>query len=224
MQDDFLDKHRRFVLDLAKNDVKLRDLIEDRRRLCTYLKNRLSQITTLPGFENLPNSDPSECESLQAYQLAKIIWLLDSLEMNADFRKRTGEEIESDYGDKKSAHGGAIVFRDNSLRLLMIPNKPVPQGFAGFDKSFENYSYEPIEFEPTPDIMFLFHFHAFEEDNSRFASPTNSDLKEAERRKFDGLVITKIIGTRFNVDYYFVGRDDENRPFDVVLDLGVYEY
>ncbi len=217
-------QHKNYVLGLAKNDIRLRDFFDDHEKLCSFVKRRLEGITPLAGPENLPNSDPSECSKLSDHQLVKLVWLVDSLEMNRELRESIGTELEADYKDKKSAHGGVITFKDNRLQITMIPGRPIPSEIFGARKNYENYSYDPVEFDLAPDAMFLFHFHAFEEDNSRFASPTNSDLKEAERRKADGLVFTKIMGNRFNADYYFVGRDKDNRPFNVVLDLGVYEY
>ncbi|MFH0817213.1 MAG: hypothetical protein V1909_01115 [Candidatus Micrarchaeota archaeon] len=221
--DEVLSQHKRLVLELAKKDRKLKDLIEDHRRLCAYLESRLKEIIVLQSIENVPNSNISECGKLENYQLVKLVWLLDVLETSPEFRKKIGERLEADYEDKKSAHGGAVVLRNDSLHLLMIPGNPMPKEVFSASKNFENYTYVPVEFAQTPEFMFLFHFHAFDEDNSRFASPTNSDLREAERRKFDGLVFTKIIGNRFDADYFFVGRDSENRPFDVVIDLGVYD-
>ncbi|MFH1470397.1 MAG: hypothetical protein ABIF01_01495 [Candidatus Micrarchaeota archaeon] len=224
MSDTFDSEHRKFVLELASKDRGLADIVDDRARLCAHVRKKLGEIISLQSLDNLPNSDVSECEKLNDYQLVKISWLLETLEMNSDFRAKIGSELEKDFEDRESAHGGVIAFRESSLRILMVPGKPLLKGLSGASKNYENYSYSPVEFNLEPQHLFVFHFHAFEEDNSKFASPTNSDLKEAERRKFDGLVFTKIFGKRFDVDYFYVGRDIENRPFDVVLDLGVYEY
>ena len=224
MQDDFLARHVGFVLGLAKKDDKLHDLFSDHWRLYSYVMSRLEALDAMPGLENLPNSDLSECGKLQDYQLIKLVWLLDSLQMSSNFRKRIGSEMEADLKDGGSAHGGAVVFGEDELGIRMIPGKPPGPSASRTGKNFENYSYDPIDFTMTPEFMFLFHFHAFEEDSSKFASPTGSDLKDAERRGFDCLVFTKLIGKHFNADFYFAGKSGEDKPFKLVLDLGVYGY
>jgi hypothetical protein len=217
----YLSEHRRFVAELAKKDTKLHGMMYEPERLRDYVENRLGGVDVMQGPENLPNSSPSDCRKLGDYQLIKLVWLLDTLEMSREFRSTIGREMERDYIDKKSAHGGAIVLREEGLGIVAIPGRPLPTDFSTHPE-LENYSYDPVDFTPSKEFMFLFHFHAFQEENSRFASPTNSDLKEAERRGMDCLVFTKIMGNRFNVDFYAVGRDSGNRPFSVVLDLGVY--
>ena len=224
MQNDFLVRHSEFVLGLAKKDDKLHDLIGDHWRLYSYVTSRLEALKAMPGLENMPNSEISECGKLRDYQLAKLVWLLDSLQMSSNFRKRIGAEIEADLKDEKSAHGGVIVFQKDELGVIMIPGKALGPAASGAGKKFEHFSYEPIDFAMKPEFMFLFHFHAFEEDSSKFASPTGSDLKDAERRGFDGIVFTKLIGKHFNADFYFAGKDVDDNPFRLVLDLGVYGY
>jgi hypothetical protein len=224
MEGDYRKKNREFVLNLAKKDKKLHDIIDDFPRLCAYVASRLELVTPLQGPENLPHGSPSYCSKLEDYQLAKISWMLDSLEMDAEFKRKIGEKLEEDIKDKESAYGGFVVFGESSLALRLVPSKPHPPGAYSGKNNYSNYCYDPVEASLLPEALFMFHFHAFNEENSKFASPSNSDLKEAERRNADCLVFTKIMGNRFNVDFYFVSRDASNRPFNIILDLGVYEY
>ncbi|MFH1448635.1 MAG: hypothetical protein ABIG39_07270 [Candidatus Micrarchaeota archaeon] len=221
---DYEKAHEEYVLSCATKDRKINEMLYNHSKLCSYLEKRLKGITVLAGPENLPNSEPATASKLKDYQLIKIIWLMDALEMNKDFRASVGKEMNIDYVDKESAHGGVIVLEDNVLKIRLIPGRSLPPDIIDGNKNYRNYLYNPVDFNRSKTSLFLFHFHAFEEDNSKFASPTNSDLKEAERRKIDGILFTKIMGNRFNTDFFSVGRDDNNRPFQIVLDLGLYEY
>lgn len=215
--------HEQFVMSAAKKDGSLTEFVNDHEKLVSYVLERLKNAEPLMGLED-NSSPPSDCTKLGDYQLVKLIWILDALERDEGFRKSIGDEMESDLADKGAAHGGLITLAGKRLKVKMIPSRLLPQSMLRDDSKYANYLYDPGEIDLTPECLFFFHFHAFEEESSRFANPTNSDLKESERRTIDGLLFTKTIGKRFNVDFYSVGRDSENRPFEIVLDLGTYEY
>lgn len=145
------------------------------------------------------------------------------------FRAQIGEIIEEDLKNLDSEHGGLVLFdRDANLTLMNIPSKI----------NYDNDMYRiPRESFKIPHVI-TYHLHAASQDETKSSGPSTTDMFSSLEMCIDfeeahDIVITKLEGRRFNVDFYgfefTLDKFSKNtivdvNDFEIMLDLGVYEY
>ncbi len=156
------------------------------------------------------------------------------------FVREIGDIVERNPKDGKTELGGLIHYGGRGLRLREVPSR---------SSNSREYAISMGTLTGRSHIA-LFHTHALEEDCTRFAAPSyahsifeqrkGTDVGSAMRTAAsDGeshqVVLTKLAGRRFNVDYFgteVVAFDptlySNGKPTPslvvTVVDLGVYSY
>lgn len=165
---------------------------------------------------------PAEAANLTNRQLLRVYLLMKSLRCE-DFVSNIADIIGQDLRDHYSEHGGLIIFDENG-RLVF---HPVESEFTKQKNPKNNTHFgQPEDLWERPHIT-DYHLHAISQDNSEMAGPTVSDLhsneKEFLREEVHGVVVTKLQGRKFNIDYYATERIRDTKFF-TILDLGNFKY
>ncbi len=190
-------------------------------------------------FSLYPYSEkPENVQALHPSQLLRTWILMKSLEKQG-FIDDIGELIEKALRDPYSEHGGLILFEDTSLTLRNIESTLAKKK----DPKYKDAYIMPFKARKIPNVA-RYHFHAAMDDCSEYAGPSGGflflggDLAAAHgeaifNNESHGVVMTKLKGQNFNVDYYSFravveeGADGKGKVINhplVVLDLGNYEY
>ncbi len=221
--------------DLADiNDVQL--LVSDTSQARDSLMARIDGLPhayqashfSRPGYIDQDTGWTYGEESSQVYLLTqnqfKVTQLLMEALENEEFLESIGEIIEADLQDADAEHGGFVLFDEHfGLYLLDIPSAA---------KVNTGYSMPDGLYEEIPHLAY-FHLHAIDKDCSTYAGPSRSDRsfcrhKALSQGDFHCVVITKLEGDRFNIDFFGADYESANPDGDtvdmIVLDLGAYGY
>ena len=193
----------------------------------------------LPDFAGYHDyyEDPPGIIELAPSQLIRVNYLLDSLDDPA-FIQRIARLLTDAVEDKQREHGGLILFQEDG-RLY-------PQPFQ--NELLNHTSFEfPAEALENP-FFAQYHFHALEDDSTPYAGPSQSrflffnggervlegsdmatcEVEILQHGESHNLVITKLEGKKFNIDYYGGVRNVTHpgtiRPKITVIDLGNYDF
>lgn len=204
--------------------------IETREDLSSFLERR-ERSRLQCNYEGLVTyKDHDAVARLNQNQLEKISRLVRGLS-NYDLASSIGQHMEEDLRDEYSEHGGRIIEKSGNLVL-----EPVPSHFPEKDKR-NNFLFRPSPEDLEAPNLFFYHFHAMQEDCSRFVGPgylynpetgeVRGDLlqlrKGIERKGFaDELVFTKLPGEKFNATYF--GGYREQSQVTMIINLGDWNY
>lgn len=158
------------------------------------------------------NEDPKGLVYFNRFDLAKVYILHKNLQ-NQTFCNTVGAEIESDLRDPYGEHGGLIFMNNGYLDI-----KDYQNWYSTFMMPAFNKEYHPISsfYIDSPNSLVAYHLHACWEDCTLYSGPSEPDLLVSMGYCTDDIVITKLKGNRFNVDFY--------SSKGVIIDLGNYSY
>ncbi|MEK6818873.1 MAG: hypothetical protein AABY10_02975 [Nanoarchaeota archaeon] len=180
---------------------------------------------------------PSDIYRAKPLQLLRVKIMLDTLR-NKKFVNRVGELIDENtlVGEAEEV-GGYLRFVEGFLDLVKV---------SSIHNKVKAYSWRRGHFVHIPHLA-RFHLHATSEDCSKYAGPSGSeyltgsfdfpeegffenpsDLLTSRREseltgESHDVVITKLKGRKFNVDYYGTQMGHYN-PHLSIIDLGNYKY
>ena len=198
------------------HDNEARDLIE-----------RLEQIEHTYRTEE-KEGEPLDARRLGPLQRVRAHCLLDELE-NKEIVYEIAEIIERNPRDGKTELGGFIAPHYAKMRGTFYE-------FPSSTKDERSYAWSIKDIKSIPHIA-LFHLHALEDDCTRYAGPSQSESEESDMSsnhcsanhigEAHDVVITKLQGKKFNVDYYTSQRRmHKGKKISEIgcLDLSNYEY
>lgn len=167
---------------------------------------------------------------MSSRQLIRVDLLLEALEHEV-FKDFVGSLIEDDLNDKFGEHGGLVLFNDvYELVLQSVESADYQEKESALNKHYRM----PAEALAKPHIA-RYHIHASSEDSSKYSGPSggtfifrSGDIGNCYERTMQcgedhNIVITKLRGPAFNIDFYS-GELRNNKPVISVLDLGNYSY
>jgi hypothetical protein len=177
------------------------------------------------GGESYEAEQDENLDKLSTADLAKIWIVLHALSSGAT-RDELGRMLEQDYQDTTTEYGGVF---DGGFKMV-APRQKVEDGAYHMADSL-NYR----------NGFATFHFHSVKEgqegmklrdkegkltevDSSYFSGPSMPDLAVAATQALDGIVITRLSDSSFDVDFYApLESSGWINNYDMpVIDLGVY--
>jgi hypothetical protein len=205
---------------LIKNLAKLGVVISNPENLKEDLVKKLKEIPhTYRNVEDgdgkpLYNELPENVYNLSTDQLLRVHVLVKSLQNDSELRNRIGSLLEENLENQISEYGGLVRFNENGEVIFNPIESDLPR---------KNMYILPFSARQIPHIA-EFHFHASREDSSKSAGPSSGDYynlifatrSRSKRQGVHWLIISKLEGKKFNVDYMGKGP--------VVIDLGNYVY
>jgi hypothetical protein len=111
-----------------------------------------------------------------------------------------------DLADTSTEHGGLLVHEDGAIRVLHFPPRPAQRLH---DRAFVASA---DMLARSTDALFHFHMQTQRWDNSRYAGPSQGDVRYARLHGVSCVVFTSTDRDTLNADYY--------QPDGVVIDLG----
>ena len=183
------------------------------------MKNRNGDEEAVDVREFFQRKNSYGLNAINSIDLLKLGILLEKTK-DESFIRDVGQAIERDIYDIYTEHGGFVTL-DNNLNVVFTNYDPIEterQLLAGnneYNLEVLSFNYPALNTSISPTIA-VYHFHATDLDDTEAASPSYGDLKETRDNGVDGIVITKLIGNRFNIDFF--------TSKGVVIDLGDYLY
>lgn len=171
---------------------------------------------------------PTTVFNLSPRQLVRVYLIMEALKTEK-FKTDIGVIVEDDLKDMDSEHGGLVLFDGGNLTLHDIPSA---------SKGDNNRYRLAGEFLNTPHII-PFHLHADSQDETESSGPSTIDMFFSSLEGYldsgesHNIVVTKLKGRRFNIDFYGFEFKSDNLPkdtiinandYEIMLDLGIYEY
>jgi len=168
------------------------------------------------------DENPESAMGMNYQQLLRSRILLDQLSEER-FRLDIGNAVEADVADDLAEHGGLVVFNDKGALWLDRKNSML-------DRNSMNNGFYSMPDEYYDNMYFVrYHIHAMKNDSSVYSGPSQPDMQSCDSAaQSDGeshsIVITKLAGHSFDVDYYSCIKNAGGKADFVVLDLGSYDY
>jgi|SRR3989338_1973073 len=173
------------------------------------------------------NELPTTVFNLSPRQLVRAYLIMEALKTEK-FKTDIGVIVEDDLKDMDSEHGGLVLFDGGNLTLHDIPSA---------SKGDNNRYILAGDSLNLPHII-PFHLHAASQDETENSGPSTIDMFSSLEGYLDSgeshnIVVTKLKGRRFNIDFYGFEFKSDNLPkdtiinandYEIMLDLGVYEY
>lgn len=165
---------------------------------------------------------PDDVLDAKPLQLLRCYILLGALQTRRTIEE-IGELVELNPKDEKTEMGGIVNYNVNGQLKF--------NQFNSSTKEDLSYGHNKRNMMRNPHVA-LFHLHAVYDDCTNFAGPSydeeNGDIESAidqakEENEAHHVVITKLKGRNFNVDYYGAEMQIFN-PNVAVIDLGNYSY
>jgi len=224
-------ENNEYVITQSKKNSDLKGLVMDPERMRDYIVSKLGAVSHTYRQGGILTEDPSNIDLLMTTRLLRVSLILNSLERE-EFRKYVGSLLEADLQDPFTEHGGYVLFDDEGrARLNPIESIHSSERDEGNNQSYGIGLSDLLK--NLPVSILGYHLHAEKEDNSEYAGPSATDLGSAMKKAIllsesHGLVITKLAGREFNLDYYGWNHIEEGgrrkKRASVILDLGNYSY
>lgn len=224
-------RNNNYLIDSLVKRPDIYSVITDMELLKENLKSKLGSashtyrkhIPFLPPYSESTDS----IENMPTGQLIRAYLIMDALEDN-EFISGIGKHLEKDIIDTSREYGGFVIFDDR--------NRPALNPVASAHTYPDNHLYLMPEgaADSTPHIA-RYHMHASTTDCSENGGPSggtliikSGDIGNCYRRAMQfgedhNLLITKLPGRKFNIDFYS-GEMRGNNVNITVLDLGNYKY
>lgn len=201
-------------------------LVLNQARLQDVVYQKLLQLPHTYRTEEC-EGEPDDIIAAKPLQLVRSHMLLNALS-NPTLIREMGQLVERNPKDGQTELGGLVTVRREGIHFAEIPSP---------SKKAQIYQISGRDISTFPHLA-VFHLHALYDDCTRFAGPSyrepwnnrreESDLGEAGREaevtgESHNVVVTKLTGHRFNVDYY-AAQMGMFYPGYTIVDLGVYEY
>lgn len=154
-------------------------------------------------------------DSCDKFDFVSVYNICNQLQ-NQKFCNSLGKELVDDIDDPYGEHGGLVFFKEDNVIFKPYKN---PLSDIGDTENDSSYLFSDECLKDMKNAVATYHFHYNPEDlNSGDIRHEASilDWDVASTRAIDGVVITKLKGNRFNVNFYTSNLSE--------IDLGNYVY
>ncbi|NQU17460.1 MAG: hypothetical protein HQ564_05265 [Candidatus Saganbacteria bacterium] len=199
------------LLSVIRKDPRLSHLYDNKDKLIAAVSEIYKnppQLRTKFGDPSFRSKYPTERPSVKTLDNLTLmrLYLLNRALKRDKFKKDLGEIIFRDLNDKKTEHGGRVIYEKGKLVLDRVPAACV----------LSNHSYIPPSTLLIGAIM-RFHAHAISNNHSKYVGPSEPDILSLGSST--GVVFTACGEGKVNIDLYFI---DKKTKKPVVVDLGVH--
>jgi len=231
-------RNNNYLIDCLMKRENAEYLIENQEEVKKQLREKLETLEHTYRPLTSYTEGPAGVHNLSVRQLLRVYLIMEALE-DQEFRDEIGKGLEADLHDPYSEYGGLGVF-ENRVKLMEVESEK-----ASEKDPRNNGSYHL----PTTKVwgipyLFEYHYHATSDDCSFLAGPSHGIVTAATsliglsvKGDFVGseistivfgedhsIVITKLKGNNFNIDYFGGEKKEDGQPNMTVLDLGNYNY
>lgn len=176
----------------------------------TLRKSQSNCTKTKNGFELTGWGNPTYYTESALGVLKLTEWGFDFASQLYDFLQKKekvrqladGLELSVKHGVE---YGGYVDSKNGTLEFVISSTE-----------NKEKNTTSDAQFKP---VIGFFHYHAHKNDCTELAGPSDIDLRtESAQKGIPGIVITKLNGKNFNVDFFLGGK------YLLVIDMGNYSY